>query len=120
MLDYYIGTEAEIPEFSAYPEIRAQDVRRSSVKRYSGTQDSHMTLRGIKGKAVFGSMPDECLDYLIAGELIHIGRNTSFGFGNTFSEEKGAGIRNCRRGAACSLQGRSGRGLRTFPLRILL
>ena len=81
MLDYYIGTESEIPEFSAYPEIRAQDVRRSSVKRYSGTQDSHMTLRGIKGKAVFGSMPDECLDYLIAGELIHIGRNTSFGFG---------------------------------------
>lgn len=40
-----------------------------------------MTLRGIQGKAVFGSMPDECLDYLIAGELIHIGRNTSFGFG---------------------------------------
>ncbi len=40
-----------------------------------------MTLRGITGTVVFEDMPDDCLDYLIAGELTHIGRNTSFGFG---------------------------------------
>ena len=81
MLDYYTGTEADVPEFAAYPRIRAQTVREESVKRYSGTQDSRMTLRGITGTVVFEDMPDDCLDYLIAGELTHIGRNTSFGFG---------------------------------------
>ena len=81
MLDYYIGTEADIPEFSVYPEIRAQSVSRETVRRYSGTQDSHMTLRGISGTVIFDTMPEECLDYLIAGELTHMGRNTSFGFG---------------------------------------
>ena len=71
----------ELPEFAEYPRIRQQTVSPESMKRYSGTQDSHMTLRGIIGKVSFDSMPEECLDYLIAGELIHIGRNTSFGFG---------------------------------------
>lgn len=81
MLDHYIGTGSGLPEFFVYPEIRKQTVRETKVKRYSRTQDSHMTLRGITGKIVFDSMPDECMDYLIAGELTHIGRNTSFGFG---------------------------------------
>ena len=81
MLNYYIGTEADIPEFSAYPEIRTQSVSRETVRRYSGTQDSRMALRGISGTVIFNTMPEECLDYLIAGELTHMGRNTSFGFG---------------------------------------
>lgn len=81
MLYYYVGMETELPEFAEYPRIRQQTVSPESMKRYSGTQDSHMTLRGIIGKVSFDSMPEECLDYLIAGELIHIGRNTSFGFG---------------------------------------
>lgn len=81
MLNYYIGTEADVPEFSEYPEVRIQSVSRENVRRYSGTQDSRMTLRGISGKVLFDTMPEECLDYLIAGELTHMGRNTSFGFG---------------------------------------
>ena len=81
MLDYYIGAEADVPEFSVYPEIRAQSVTPKTVRRYSGTQDSRMTLRGISGTVIFNTMPEECLDYLIAGELTHMGRNTSFGFG---------------------------------------
>lgn len=81
MLNYYTGTEAEIPEFSEYPEIIRQSVHTARVERYSATQDSHMTLRGIMGTAVFAEIPEDCLDYLIAGELIHIGKNTSFGFG---------------------------------------
>ena len=81
MLDYYIGKDADVPEFSVYPEIRTQSVSREIVRRYSGTQDSHMTLRGISGTVIFDTMPEECLDYLIAGELTHMGRNTSFGFG---------------------------------------
>ena len=81
MLNYYIGNEADVPEFSVYPEIRTQSVSLKTVRRYSGTQDSHMTLRGIAGTVIFNTMPGECLDYLIAGELTHMGKNTSFGFG---------------------------------------
>ena len=81
MLGYYTGTEEDVPEFPEYPRIREQSVRPARVKRYSGTQDSYITLRGITGRIVFENMPEECLEYLIAGELTHIGRNTSFGFG---------------------------------------
>lgn len=81
MLDYYTGTETDVPDFCEYPGIRWQMVRKEKVKRYSGTQDARITLRGISGKVVFESMPEDCLDYLIAGELTHVGRNSSFGFG---------------------------------------
>lgn len=81
MLNYYTEIEADLPDFSEYPQIRTQTVRRQNVRRYSATQDSHMTLRGITGKIVFERMPQECVEYLIAGELTHIGKNTSFGFG---------------------------------------
>lgn len=88
MLSYYVGTAADIPGFSAYPEIKEQTVRAETVPRYSGTQDSRILLRGISGQAAFDKMPDECLDYLIAGELTHMGKNTSFGFGKYRLERK--------------------------------
>lgn len=81
MLNYYTGTESIFPEFVEYPEIDEQRVRKEAVRRYSGTHNSHITLHGISGNVVFQNMPEECLDYLIAGELTHMGRNTSFGFG---------------------------------------
>ena len=81
MLNYYTGTESTFPEFAEYPEIDEQRVRKEAVRRYSGTHNSHIILHGISGNVVFQNMPEECLDYLIAGELTHMGRNTSFGFG---------------------------------------
>lgn len=88
MLDFYMGTEAAVPELPHYPDIVGQTAAWETVKRYSATKDMHMTLRGIVGAVSFRDMPEECLDYLIAGELTHIGRNTSFGFGKyTISRE---------------------------------
>ena len=81
MLNYYMGLETEIPIFAGYPEIKKQTVRRASVKRFSSTQDTAMVLHGIKGQMTFAEMTEECLEYLIAGELIHMGKNISFGFG---------------------------------------
>ena len=81
MLNYYTGTEALLPDFPRFPQTVTQFVRTEQVERYSGTQDSHMTLRGITGQAVMKEIPEECMDYLIAGELTQIGKNTSFGFG---------------------------------------
>ena len=89
ILNYYTGRAADLPEMAEYPEIVSQKVRKESVERYSGTRDSRMTLRGIAGTAVFGRMPEECLDWLIAGELVHMGKNTSFGFGKYILERKG-------------------------------
>lgn len=81
MLNYYMGQETEIPVFTGYPRIKKQTVRHASVKRFSSTQDTAMVLHGIKGQMTFAEMTEECLEYLIAGELIHMGKNISFGFG---------------------------------------
>lgn len=89
MLNYYIGEEAAAPELDGYPQIVRQTIRQEYVKRYSGTQDSRMTLKGITGEAVFERIAEDCLDYLIAGELIHMGKNTSFGFGKYMIERNG-------------------------------
>lgn len=50
MLNYYTGTEALLPDFPRFPQTVTQFVRTEQVERYSGTQDSHMTLRGITGQ----------------------------------------------------------------------
>lgn len=87
MLNYYIGNDADLPEFSRYPVIRSQTVRKESVKRYSHTQGGPVTLRGISGQVFFQDMPEECLNYLIAGELTHMGKCSSFGFGKYYLEQ---------------------------------
>jgi len=56
-------------------------MRSVSVQRYSSTQDRKMILSGIKGIVQLDLIPDHIMPLLIAGELIHIGKNTSFGFG---------------------------------------
>ena len=63
------------------PDIVEQKIRTISVQRYSSTQDRKMLLTGIKGIVQVDLIPDQILPYFIAGELIHIGKNTSFGFG---------------------------------------
>ena len=84
MLNYYIGREARWSDFSKYPTIRSQTVKKESIKRYSSTQDAEIELRGITGTIRLQDVSEECADYLIAGEITHIGKNTSFGFGKYY------------------------------------
>ncbi len=63
------------------PDIVKQEVRRVGIQRYSSTQDRRMVLNGIKGFIELKQIPEQILPWLFAGELIHIGKNTSFGFG---------------------------------------
>ncbi|MDE7432718.1 MAG: CRISPR system precrRNA processing endoribonuclease RAMP protein Cas6 [Lachnospiraceae bacterium] len=63
------------------PDIVRQEARRVNVRRYSSTQDRKMVLSGIKGYVLLDMIPEQMLPLLLAGELIHIGKNTSFGFG---------------------------------------
>ena len=65
----------------AYPVAAAQEVRDYLIPRYSNRTDTRMKLSGIEGSCTFDGVTPRLLDILIAGELIHIGKNTSFGFG---------------------------------------
>ena len=63
------------------PTIIQQSTQEIKVKRYSSRQDAKMCLKGIKGEILLEKLPQEVLELYLAGELIHIGKNTSFGFG---------------------------------------
>ena len=40
-----------------------------------------LALCGVKGYMRLSMLPEEMLAALLAGEILHIGKNTSFGFG---------------------------------------
>lgn len=63
------------------PTMIAQNSRNVQVARYSSRQDSKMLLKGIEGSIQIEGISDEILQILLAGEITHIGKNTSFGFG---------------------------------------
>lgn len=63
------------------PEKREERVFRDGKPRYSGRQDRKMILRGIRGSCQLSGLDQTTLALLLAGELLHIGKNTSFGFG---------------------------------------
>lgn len=76
------GIEAS-PEFcsDSLPELEVISCRRVDVPRYSFHKSEKMILRGNEGEAKFRNVSRNFLELLIAGELLHIGKNTSFGFG---------------------------------------
>ena len=83
MLDCFEGIEAEI-FWDETPEVAItthQQSRLEGVNRYSNRRDSAMTLRGIRGKVWFEGADLDTMKLLFAGELLHIGKNSSFGFG---------------------------------------
>ena len=66
------------------PIILEQEAKRISVRRYSFRKGEGMYLTGIKGTVVTGPISDEVLQLLFAGEILHIGKNTSFGYGRYY------------------------------------
>lgn len=83
MLNCFEGNEIEdfYRQIFQIPKVLEQNVKEIKVKRYSSRQDAKMLLKGIKGEILFDEIPEDVLELYIAGELIHIGKNTSFGFG---------------------------------------
>ena len=83
MLDYFEQIENNF--YYDYqvkvPEILGQEHRFVKVNRYSSRQEGRMELKGIEGVARISDLTERTLCLLLAGELIHIGKNTSFGFG---------------------------------------
>ena len=83
MLDCFEGIENEqnISELENDILIMHEEHRNVSVPRYSNRQQSKMVFRGIEGELKVSGVSDELLQVILAGELLHIGKNTSFGFG---------------------------------------
>lgn len=85
MLNCFEGKETDIMSYNddigPAPEILRQEHYPVHVCRYSTRKDCKMILKGIKGYAVLAELSQEAALLLMVGELIHIGKNTSFGFG---------------------------------------
>lgn len=82
MLDCYEGMESDLREFEpSLPEVLEQEHIFTVVKRYSNRKDMRMELRGIRGYMQTEVIEEELLELLLAGELIHVGKHTNFGFG---------------------------------------
>ncbi len=85
MLECYEGITGNIYHLEydegMLPDIVRQEHKWIAVRRYSSTQDRKMSLTGMKGYADLDRFPEDMLSVFLAGELTHIGKNTSFGFG---------------------------------------
>lgn len=86
MLDCFEGIESGIYdkykcEDVSAPEFLDQEHNLVSVCRYSTRKNGKMILKGIKGYALLPELSEDIWQILMVGELIHIGKNTSFGFG---------------------------------------
>ena len=86
MLDCFEGIESGIHEKEyvdsiSVPAVISEKHREITIRRYSIHRESGMYLKGIEGEIRLDSISDELIDILLAGELVHIGKNTSFGFG---------------------------------------
>ncbi len=83
MMDYFIREYIDQPELEGQEmlELAEQYAVPRTVPRFSERKGEKMYLRGITGRMKFASIPDVYIPYLLAGELFHIGKNTSFGFG---------------------------------------
>lgn len=51
------------------------------MDRYSNRQKKHIKLSGFIGDVLFENVPSEFLWIIKLGEVIHIGKNTTFGNG---------------------------------------
>lgn len=61
-----------------------------SNKRFSTSQKAGYSMKGIKGHIDFVDLTEEQYSLLLAGELIHIGKDTSFGYGKYTMVDAGA------------------------------
>ena len=86
LFNCFEGTDMDLDIFmeemlSDLPQICCQKVNQIQVKRFSSRQMSSMRLGGIKGEVRLDGLPGQLLPWMLAGEIMHIGKNTSFGFG---------------------------------------
>lgn len=62
-------------------KIRATDMKWQSMERISNRQQARIKTGGLMGSITYSGNLTPFIPYLQAGELIHIGKSTTFGFG---------------------------------------
>ena len=81
ILNCFTGVDCGRLELMDFPAKVYEEVKNRSVQRFSSTQDKKINLKGITGFVDVEGVDELVKLLLIAGELIHIGKNSSFGFG---------------------------------------
>lgn len=86
MLNCFVGNDMEQIDWQSHvPEIEERRARELTVWRYSSTHEDYnggrIPLRGIVGDGAIRQVDDTARALLLAGELLHVGKNTSLGFG---------------------------------------
>lgn len=83
MLDCFEGIQEEAWMQWKLPEVKISEQKAClrRVDRYSARKGERMSLYGLTGEICLQEVPEEAKILLLAGELIHVGKNTSFGFG---------------------------------------
>lgn len=75
-----INFKALIEEASKV-KVTESNLRWHDWERYSSRQDTKMKLGGFKGHITFSGNLSEFTPYLNAGEVLHVGKGTTFGLG---------------------------------------
>lgn len=83
MYNMYEGNNIEkiIWKEENFPVVTGQNLQEKVIQRYSSTQKTKMKLKGIQGEILMENCCKETQKLLYAAEILHIGKNTRFGFG---------------------------------------
>lgn len=82
MLDCFEGIKLDIRNLNPKePTLLSQESRSCHIPRYSNRKNERIVLHGIVGEIEFESSDLDTIAFFLAGELLHIGKNSSFGFG---------------------------------------
>lgn len=71
----------EIINHSESVEIESSSLRWFDWERYSSRQDTRMKLGGLIGEITYSGNIEPFMPLIKAGEILHMGKNTSFGLG---------------------------------------
>ena len=81
ILNAYEGIRDEINIKCNNCSFTSENLNWSENQRYSSRQDAKMKLGGVEGSISLNINNEDFLELLIAGELVHMGKNSSFGLG---------------------------------------
>lgn len=82
MMDCFEGIGEELMEYrESLPTVVSQKVEFRSIRRFSSTQGKGIYLKGLEGEMKLEGVSNFLLVCIAAGEVLHVGKNTSFGFG---------------------------------------
>lgn len=70
MMDYFVESYIDQPELMAIPAIVEQKANIHTVPHYSARRKQKIYLKGVIGRVRFKDIPQECLPYVLAGEIL--------------------------------------------------